>query len=489
MRINFSKLYSTGGMGHTPDTHPHANEQQASTPVQTPIAGGSPTAVHPPRRTSRGVWGALCIPLRVRVAGRKTPIKIDMPVFEGDAQEVGNFRMKFMEDGWTQRKGEGAAKTLAFLFYKRAPTLAPALVADIDAMTTLLDAGASNKQVSGANKQFDAIYVWVFGNTRFAENKNAAYMRAFSRELNRQIALHRDRNIQFSAQASGRAAEEPEARKLTPAELETIHRKFTFAESLDKVQVQAEQRVVYEENAPEVSNPQYQYASTSSSPSASKWKGVQDKMRTALESNPLGKDLINTAEMLSGVTKDLTGKSAGPASSSKAGPVWAKYGNLIPNVGGGDCLFHALAGTNLSLDAILVLRERISNIKRNDGSSEGMNLNAYQLVEGLLQTPEFRSSAIKMMDGRHAIPNDVYANFQAIPGMYAGEDELSQWIELEENRNKTVVVIDEDGTYAMFRNRERTSIPADQLDHHVEAADIVLYKTPQHWEQIRKRAQ
>ncbi len=163
-----------------------------------------------------------------------------------------------------------------------------------------------------------------------------------------------------------------------------------------------------------------------------------------------------------------------------------KYGQILSNRGGGDCLFHALAGKNLSENEIIGLRARIADIKRNASDEErDKNMNANQLVAGLSQTPAIGpEKAMQLMFGRHAIPNDVYAKFQAIPGMYAGEDELKQWTLLEDNKDKTVVVIDSNQTPAAFKNGNRAPIAPNELDGQVEQANLLLYKSANHWEQI-----
>lgn len=164
-----------------------------------------------------------------------------------------------------------------------------------------------------------------------------------------------------------------------------------------------------------------------------------------------------------------------------------KYGQILSNRGGGDCLFHALAGKDLSENEIIGLRARIAEIKRNASDEErDKNMNANQLVAGLSQTPAIGpEKAIQLMFGRHAIPNDVYAKFQAIPGMYAGEDELKQWTLLEDNKDKTVFVIDSGNqTLAAFKNGNRATIEANELDGQVQQANLLLYKTASHWEQI-----
>jgi len=162
-----------------------------------------------------------------------------------------------------------------------------------------------------------------------------------------------------------------------------------------------------------------------------------------------------------------------------------KYGKRISNTGGGDCLFHALVGRNLSNKEIIEIRARIADVRRSLPSGEEA-WNAHRLVAGLTQTPDFGVWGQTLMEGRHSISNEVLAAFQAVPGMYAGEEELSQWTLLPENRERTVLVIHREGPAEVYSDGKRHFISHEQHDDYVNSADLLLYKSARHWEQIAR---
>jgi hypothetical protein len=239
MGINFSRPQAVGVTGYTPpDTHPHANEGQAPAPNPATTNGGMSATAHPPRRASHGPWSKVFKLGAVQGSGKQPSTEIAMPVFSGNAYAIANLRMKFSDDAWRERKSSASA--LAALFHRDAEALATALVTDIDAMTNLPDAGATKRQVSDANKQFDKIYGWVFGKTKFAQKKTAVYMNAFSQDLKSRIEQSGKWNPQPGVRVTKQSVDIPEAAELPPAELETIQRQFRFTESLAAVPTQAE---------------------------------------------------------------------------------------------------------------------------------------------------------------------------------------------------------------------------------------------------------
>lgn len=161
--------------------------------------------------------------------------------------------------------------------------------------------------------------------------------------------------------------------------------------------------------------------------------------------------------------------------------------SLLENDGGGDCLFHALEGKNLSADDLLVIRKKVADIKLTMASTP--ELNANNIVAALSQTPGLRASFIhRITFGRHNVPNNVYAQLQAVPGIYAGEDELEQWCIL---KKKKVAVVDADGTLTVFNedgSRERKEYTDQNKDEVLKQtlkdADLGLFKTPSHWRRI-----
>ena len=73
--------------------------------------------------------------------------------------------------------------------------------------------------------------------------------------------------------------------------------------------------------------------------------------------------------------------------------------------------------------------------------------------------------------------------------MYAGEEELIQWCQHHE---RTVAVVYQDGAVARFDEAGRHPIVIDPVSRYtatlaaLQAADLSLYKTPNHWERILK---
>jgi hypothetical protein len=161
---------------------------------------------------------------------------------------------------------------------------------------------------------------------------------------------------------------------------------------------------------------------------------------------------------------------------------------VIQNPGGGDCLFHALIGRDLSTAELLVLRQQVAALR--GGMPENRVLNAINVAEALSQT--YGGEYDDRIDGRTEIPNDVYALLQAVPGIYAGDDELEQWCGLT---NRKVAVLDstaapDGGALRVFSDQGRRIVRVTAADMYDRARDmarrgmLVLYKTPVHWERV-----
>lgn len=158
---------------------------------------------------------------------------------------------------------------------------------------------------------------------------------------------------------------------------------------------------------------------------------------------------------------------------------------LVDNAGGGDCLFYALGIERSDMSAF---RNRIAEvISEREDTPRQRAYNAQMVAAAVLQTglsedvPNFRQLEI---------PNEVYAEMVRIPGIYAGEDELLAFTQLPENKGRTVVMIDSDGVIARFRDgtREAVSYTSENFNEVIGSvladAEIALYKTPNHWQQI-----
>lgn len=111
--------------------------------------------------------------------------------------------------------------------------------------------------------------------------------------------------------------------------------------------------------------------------------------------------------------------------------------------------------------------------------------NAQRLVAGLTQTPGIGSFGQELMTGRHSISNQLLADFQAIPGMYAGDDELEQWSRLPGNQSKKIVVVHGNGeALEAYTNGTRTRIGRTEFHQEAAQADLVLHRRGAHWERI-----
>ena len=253
-----------------------------------------------------------------------------------------------------------------------------------------------------------------------------------------------------------------------------------FLEALSAVAVADEDIVAFQHQAPEAIDPSLMFieaeppSKPTVKPSAKKTE-VSDKSSTE-KPKVTGKSSKEEAEG----SKESSAKKS--VSSKKA--IRASDFNIIPNPGGGDCLFHALAGKNLSPRSMLRIRKTVAALR--NGMPENQALNAQNVAAALFQTLSDRK-ARELITGRHNIPNDVYALLQAVPGIYAGEDELIQWCRLT---NRRVTVVDSNGTLAIFSRGGRHPIPVTLENIHAKArraidgTDLALYKTPNHWERI-----
>ncbi|PSL34493.1 hypothetical protein CLV42_10264 [Chitinophaga ginsengisoli] len=162
--------------------------------------------------------------------------------------------------------------------------------------------------------------------------------------------------------------------------------------------------------------------------------------------------------------------------------------DLIENVGGGDCLFHALAGEDLDAEDVLQERAQIAEVRT--GMVGNINRNAHAIVTALYQTGVVNDDDLRfLMEGRHAIPHNVLAAMQRIPGIYAGDEEIQQWC-MHGEGNRTVFVIDINGTLTRFDNTGPHPVPYTPLTrtavltNGMQTSTVTLFKTPNHWRQV-----
>ena len=181
-----------------------------------------------------------------------------------------------------------------------------------------------------------------------------------------------------------------------------------------------------------------------------------------------------------------------------AGPaIPANWFNRLANPGGGDCLFHALAGRTLNPTEILAMRGRVATVRRRTPDEPlGLTYNANVAAATITQTPALDHIAPLVM-GRLTVPNRVLALLQSVPGVYAGAEELIQWCKME---RRTVFVLDQDGTVSsynsggsqtlfVYRDGQAGSVRRrNQIRRLVNRGNLVLYKSPAHWERVQSTA-
>ncbi|HET6763026.1 MAG TPA: hypothetical protein VFH27_05120, partial [Longimicrobiaceae bacterium] len=177
------------------------------------------------------------------------------------------------------------------------------------------------------------------------------------------------------------------------------------------------------------------------------------------------------------------------ASSSSAVPGFPGLSfQRTPNAGGGDCLYYALAGKNLTPEEIGAYRQSVASDTETAESTEAREMmNAQHVAAALTQSGV--PGAMKLVAGRHRIPNQLYAGLQKVGGIYAGEDELSAWCRAEKkvaavfyHHDSSISVFDIGGNRHDFPTgpTTRVTVARERFDH----ADLALYKTADHWERI-----
>lgn len=132
---------------------------------------------------------------------------------------------------------------------------------------------------------------------------------------------------------------------------------------------------------------------------------------------------------------------------------------LRNNRGGGDCLFHSLAGTaakpSLSEREVLLLRDATASVRETMPEDETTrNWNGHQVALALNQSVGHGSG-----DARRAVDNALFARLQRIPGIYAGDTEIAQWLNIPGNPVQSVTVIDaqpgNEGIFVLTRDSRK----------------------------------
>jgi hypothetical protein len=138
----------------------------------------------------------------------------------------------------------------------------------------------------------------------------------------------------------------------------------------------------------------------------------------------------------------------------------------------------------------LVERAAVAGVRRAmpDTPASGAT-NALQVANALFQTFGAGVAQPRLL-GRHTMSNAVYAAMQMTPSVYAGDDEIVQWCRLAADRS--VTVLDSDGSLAVFTRDGRRTIAVTDENRHARArvasaaSTLALWKTPGHWERIRR---
>lgn len=159
---------------------------------------------------------------------------------------------------------------------------------------------------------------------------------------------------------------------------------------------------------------------------------------------------------------------------------------LAPNQGDGDCLFHALAGSDLDDREVTVLRRQVAAVR--EALAEDCRGNLLRVVAALLQTPATRARGLDLFGERlTGLSNEVCAALQSVPGVFAGEPEIEQWCTLTGRR---AGVVHEDGVVRLMSSGGSEQIDAGDgdLDSLVEgllaASVVVLFRTDGHWQAV-----
>lgn len=162
--------------------------------------------------------------------------------------------------------------------------------------------------------------------------------------------------------------------------------------------------------------------------------------------------------------------------------------SLNNNIGGGDCLFHALDGDldgtqcNLSSGAIKKIRNDVANIRKNDTDNTDMRkkTNAFLYRDSIETSNPGRLSPLN--NGVNMISNKDYAVAQRIPGTFASDQEIRDWTQLERNKNTTLLVFDQGqrGIHpeiVTFSKGERESVLIRNLGNTEKEIRQNIYKT------------
>jgi len=165
----------------------------------------------------------------------------------------------------------------------------------------------------------------------------------------------------------------------------------------------------------------------------------------------------------------------------------------LANQGGGDCLFHALEGRNLADEEMNQLRRVVADVRLNMPENPGSNLaQAAQAYNDSGRQVEL--AALQGLDG---LSNAQYADIQATRGIFAGDEEILQWIVQRNQRTGTataVWLIDHNERQVSVYNAAGRRIQNDsvsnlqnQLSTALDSGAVVISQAGAHFERILRQ--
>jgi len=187
-----------------------------------------------------------------------------------------------------------------------------------------------------------------------------------------------------------------------------------------------------------------------------------------------------------------TGMDSGTSSASKEKSAARKeWFHVIGNPGGGDCLFHALAGKTLEFAQIVEWRESLAAAAGN--VMKGDTVSGSQIYLSLMQSGFLARDMRRAIDRKHQVPTGVYQQSIKVPGLYAGEEELRIVCTLHDQPKEIYVVTAQGELRKVTAGGVQTVglvavLGADPFRQAVQellsGGAKVLFKTADHWEQI-----
>uniref|UniRef100_UPI001C2F76A9 RHS repeat-associated core domain-containing protein n=1 Tax=Burkholderia sp. GbtcB21 TaxID=2824766 RepID=UPI001C2F76A9 len=173
---------------------------------------------------------------------------------------------------------------------------------------------------------------------------------------------------------------------------------------------------------------------------------------------------------------------------------------IKPNIGGGDCLLHALYDKDLAEREVIHLRGELASapVEILPSVISGTEVAAALSQSGLFGRSENEWSLpgeLETLVGeKHYLPRSVYAGMIKVPGVYLGEYEIQVYSAINE---KIVYIVTEEGWLREISGdgrREVLRLSKENFDtfygviEHILASpekNVVLFKSSNHWERIQ----